>query len=71
MQDQLNLWQEETRRVVSESATCYCNFEDEELYVASLHTATGHGSVLWYSPDGTKLSDKAIVIRRSGESQRG
>lgn len=62
VQEQLGLWEDETRRVVSESATCYSNFDDEELFRVSLATAISHETILW-----SNVQDRLIIIRRSGE----
>lgn len=70
MQDQLLLWEEETRRVVSEPAMHYCKFEDEDLFWASFNTAQGHGSVLWRKTDGA-LEERFFIIKRSGEWGEG
>lgn len=67
VQDQFKLWQDETRRVVSESATCYSQFDDEELYRVSLATAVGHKTILWHNSDGPNVKEWVIVVRRSGE----
>lgn len=61
VQEQLGLWEDETRRVVSESATCYSNFDDEELFRVSLATAISHETILW-----SNVQDRLIIIRRSG-----
>lgn len=65
VQDQLLLWQAETQRVTREPATYYSKFEDHELFSATLATAQGHGSVLWYRQD-TNPEASFILIRRSG-----
>lgn len=70
VQDQLLLWQAETQRVTREPATYYSKFEDHELFSATLATAQGHGSVLWYRQDPNPEAS-FILIRRSGGSVEG
>jgi hypothetical protein len=67
VQDQLLLWQAETQRVTRQAATYYSKFEDDELFAATLHTAQGHGSVLWWYRQEANPEASFILIKRSGE----
>jgi hypothetical protein len=66
VETQLELWENETRRVQQQQATYYSKFEDHELFNATLHTAQGHNSVLWFKQDPNP-EGSFIVIKRSGE----
>lgn len=66
VQDQLLLWQAETQRVTRQAATYYSKFEDDELFAATLHTAQGHGSVLWWYRQEANPEASFILIKRSG-----
>lgn len=66
VQAQLVLWEDETRRVQQQQATYYAKFEDHELFNATLHTAQGHNTVLWYKQDPNPEAS-FIVIKRNGE----
>lgn len=47
VQEQLMLWESETRRVTSEASYLYTNFEDQELFIASSNHAQSLGVLLW------------------------
>eukprot|EP00879_Flechtneria_rotunda_P023323 GHRR01024672.1.p1 GENE.GHRR01024672.1~~GHRR01024672.1.p1 ORF type:complete len:306 (+),score=114.27 GHRR01024672.1:880-1797(+) len=67
VQEQLVLWETETRRVVSEAATLYNKFEDDELFLASSTHAQSLGLMLWVDN-----ITRSFAIKRLGhEAMRG
>jgi hypothetical protein len=62
VQEQLVLWESETRRVQAESATLYSNFEDDELFLAASNHAAQLGVRLW-----ADNSQRQFAIKRLGE----
>ena len=57
------LWESETRRVASETAYLYSNFEDPELYMASISNAQSLGILLW-----ADNQQQLLAIRHGGEA---
>lgn len=51
---------------MSEPVTIYSNWDDEDLWRATVATAQNHGTFLYRCPDG-KLEDRVLIIKRSGE----
>jgi hypothetical protein len=65
VQEQLVLWESETRRVQAESATLYSNFEDDELFLAASNHAAQLGVRLW-----ADNSQRQFAIKRLGERRQ-
>uniref|UniRef100_A0A383W7J1 RNA polymerase II transcription factor B subunit 2 n=1 Tax=Tetradesmus obliquus TaxID=3088 RepID=A0A383W7J1_TETOB len=61
VQEQLVLWESETRRVVAEPATLYSAFEDDDLFLAASHHAGQLGVRLW-----ADNSQRQFAIKRLG-----
>jgi hypothetical protein len=61
------LWEDESRRVVAEAAISYHNWEDEDLWNASVLTARNHRTALCVWAAQGPLTERTLVIRRSGE----
>jgi Transcription factor Tfb2 (p52) C-terminal domain len=62
VQDQLLLWEGESRRVVAEPAVLYSAFEDSELYEAAAGHADNLGVLLW-----SDAAQRALAVKRVGE----
>jgi hypothetical protein len=62
VQEQLVLWESETRRVQAESAALYSNFEDDDLFLAACNHAGQLGVRLW-----ADNSQRQFAIKRLGE----
>lgn len=60
------LWESETRRVMSDAAYLYSNFEDPELYLASISNAQSLGILLW-----ADNHQQLLAIRHGGEILAG
>ncbi|KAF6260454.1 Tfb2-domain-containing protein [Scenedesmus sp. NREL 46B-D3] len=61
VQEQLVLWEGETRRVQAQSATLYSSFEDDELFLAASNHAAQLGVRLW-----ADNSQRQFAIKRLG-----
>jgi hypothetical protein len=59
---QLVLWESETQRVMSNPATLYSNFEDDDLFEASSSHAQSLGVMLWVDN-----SQRMFAVQRLGK----
>lgn len=66
VQEQLVLWEGETRRVVAEAAYLYTNFEDDELFYASSSHAQNSNCCLWIDH-----AQRMFAISRPGGGGQG